>query len=303
VISVEEVREAKKIANKIHFPKNVRIGIMVETPAAVQIINELCEEGIDFVSFGTNDLTQFTLALDRNNENVQNLYSELHPAILHSISYVIRRCKKYGVETSICGQAGSKPEMVEFLLKEGIGSISANADAAYNVSVIVAESEKKMPMHEVNKERVEQPKMKFFVQPHSAESHAAHASPIGARPMIVQTAQMSDKSAIASGEELILKQIENWGKEDDDYNPSLGVRSDVPTLNDAIPVSSEDFAPRGDMTQAMDFSSEILETREIFEKQQDLVFDMIVVSEVAANMPQQLDQSVDLPGMPIGGDV
>ena len=295
VISVEEVREAKKIANKIHFPKNVRIGIMVETPAAVQIINELCEEGIDFVSFGTNDLTQFTLALDRNNENVQNLYSELHPAILHSISYVIRRCKKYGVETSICGQAGSKPEMVEFLLKEGIGSISANADAAYNVSVIVAESEKKMPMHEVNKERVEQPKMKFFVQPHSAESHAAHASPIGARPMIVQTAQMSDKSAIASGEELILKQIENWGKEDDDYNPSLGVRSDVPTLNDAIPVSSEDFAPRGDMTQAMDFSSEILETREIFEKQQDLVFDMIVVSEVAANMPQQFEPKQECP--------
>jgi len=71
VISVEEVREAKKIASKIHFPKNVKIGIMVETPAAVQVINELCEEGIDFISFGTNDLTQYTLAIDRNNEEVQ----------------------------------------------------------------------------------------------------------------------------------------------------------------------------------------------------------------------------------------
>ncbi|MEK6846783.1 MAG: phosphoenolpyruvate synthase [Nanoarchaeota archaeon] len=286
VISVDEVREAKKIAHKIHFPKNVKIGIMVETPAAVQIINELCEEGIDFVSFGTNDLTQFTLALDRNNENVQNLYSEIHPAILNSISYVIRKCKKYGVETSICGQAGSKPEMVEFLLKEGIDSISANADAAYNVSVIVAEYEKKIPAHEIHKEQPEQSRMKFFVQPHSAESHAAHASPANVMPLMVQTAQMSDKPVHMSSEEIILRQIENWGKEEDDYNPSAGIKSDVPLLNDAIPVTSEHLHVRPSDIEVIDLAGNIPETGELFEKQQDAIFDVIVIFEVEQNMSQ-----------------
>ena len=211
----------------------------------------------------------------------------MHPAVLHSISYVIRCCKKYEVETSICGQAGSKPEMVEFLLKEGIDSISTNADAAYNVSVIVAESEKKMPVHKVTRERVEQPKMKFFVQPHSTESHAVHASPIGARPMMVQTAQMSDRPALASGEELILKQIENWGKEDDDYNPGAGaIKNDVPPLNDAIPVTSEHLQQRPSDIEMIELSTEIPETGELFERQQDTIFDAIVVSEVAENIPQ-----------------
>ena len=307
VISVEEVREAKKIAQKIHFPKNVKIGIMVETPAAVQVINELCEEGIDFISFGTNDLTQFTLALDRNNENVQNLYNEMHPAVLNSIAYVIRRCRKYGVETSICGQAGSRPEMVEFLLKEGINSISANADAAHIVSMIVAEKEKNADEKEVvddKKSAVSVQSSKHFdAQPHAVESHSAHGTSMHLRPLTIPTLQASERApANLTHEEVILKQIENWGKEDD-YNPGTGVKSDVPSLNDAIPVSSDDFAPRGEVTQMMDVSSDIPETGEFFEKQQDLIFDMIVVSEVAVNMPQQLGIGQERPVGQGGSDV
>lgn len=124
--------------------ENIDFGIMVETPAAVQIIKEICEEGIDFVSFGTNDLTQFTLALDRNNENVANLYDEMHPAVLRQIKYVIDVCREYNVETSICGQAGSNPEMAEFLVRAGIDSISANADAVHKIRNIVAKVEKKI---------------------------------------------------------------------------------------------------------------------------------------------------------------
>ena len=87
-----------------------------------------------------------------------------------------------------------------------------------------------------------------------------------------------------------MKKIDNCGKEDD-YNPGgTGVKSDVPSLNDAIPVISEDFAPRDDEAQVMEIASDIYETGEVFEKQQDLIFDMIVVSEVAANMPQQFGQ-------------
>ena len=77
VISVEDVKSVKKILSEIKFPEG-KIGVMVETPASVQIIRNLCEEGIDFISFGTNDLTQYTLAIDRGNEQVQEIYNEKH---------------------------------------------------------------------------------------------------------------------------------------------------------------------------------------------------------------------------------
>ncbi len=118
------------------------VGIMVETPGAALTIEEFIDEGIDFISFGTNDLTQYTLAVDRNNENVADLYSELHPAVLTLIEYVVERCNKAGVTTSICGQAGSYPEMAKRLVEIGITSISANIDAVATVRETVARAEK-----------------------------------------------------------------------------------------------------------------------------------------------------------------
>ena len=134
IISVEEIKKIKEILKEIGFTSKVRVGVMVETPAAVQVIKELCEEGIDFISFGTNDLTQFTLGLDRGNEEVQYMFDETHPAIFHQIEHVINVCKKYKVETSICGQAGSKKKMAEFLVEKGIDSITVNADMAREIS-------------------------------------------------------------------------------------------------------------------------------------------------------------------------
>jgi len=86
-------------------------------------------------------LTQYTLALDRNNASVQAIYNEMHPAVISSLRYVIRRCKKYGVETSICGQAGSQKEMVKFLVHKNIDSISVNADVAKEISDYIFEIE------------------------------------------------------------------------------------------------------------------------------------------------------------------
>ncbi len=143
VISVEELRETKKILKEIGADK-IKVGIMIETPAAVQIIKELCEEGIDFISFGTNDLTQYILAVDRGNEKVQYLYDEMHPAVLYQLQYVIRVCKRYNVETSICGQSASKKEMVKYLVECGIDSLSVNADKAKEISDYVAEIEKSL---------------------------------------------------------------------------------------------------------------------------------------------------------------
>ncbi len=292
VISVEEVHQAKNIAQKVHFPKNVRIGIMVETPAAVQIIEDLCKEGISFISFGTNDLTQFTLALDRNNEEVQNLYTELHPSVLNSIAYVIRKCKKYGVETSICGQAGSKSEMVKFLIEQGIDSISANADAAYNVSNLIAQFEnvKKQSQIVVTQENDFSFKNK--------ENHTFHNVPIKIKNFSVPTIQASEKKR--EHENLIYKQIENWGSESE-YMPGKGVANDIPVLNDAIPISSMDLTPKKREPEILslgpqEFSeqtskNEIPEMDMAFELQQEVIFDILVVNEVATNMPQQLQQT------------
>ena len=140
VILVDEIKGVKKILEEINF-KDAKVGVMVETPAAVQIIKALCDEGIDFISFGTNDLTQYMLAIDRGNEEVQNLYDETHPAILYQLEYVIRVAKRNNVETSICGQAGSKKSMVKFLVEKGIDSISVNADVAKEISDYISDLE------------------------------------------------------------------------------------------------------------------------------------------------------------------
>lgn len=146
VIRAREVRRAKEIMQEIGLKprKNVVFGIMVETPAACWAIEEICKEGIDFVSFGTNDLTQLTLGIDRNNEKIAKLFNEMHHAVLKELSHVMGVCKRYKVETSICGQAGSRPEMAEFLVKHKVGSISANPDAVYQIRKVVSLTEKKL---------------------------------------------------------------------------------------------------------------------------------------------------------------
>jgi len=139
IISIEEVRQAKQYFDKIKT-HNMEFGVMIETPASVQIIDDICPE-VDFVSFGTNDLTQYTLAVDRGEDLVQHLYDEIHPAVFSQIEKVIDACKRSKTESSICGQAGSNKEMVEFLVKKGIDSISVNADAAYEISSLIKELE------------------------------------------------------------------------------------------------------------------------------------------------------------------
>ena len=142
----EQVAQAKKIAAEVGLipHKHVKFGIMVEIPASAIIIEDFIKEGLDFISFGTNDLTQYTLALDRNNERVAKHFTEKHPAVLKLLEMVINACNKHGVESSICGQAGSDPEVVKKLVSYGITSVSANPDAVLKVREAVARAEKRM---------------------------------------------------------------------------------------------------------------------------------------------------------------
>ena len=154
VTHLKQVHESKELLKEVGG-EEITFGIMIETPASVQIIEDLCEEGIDFISFGTNDLTQFTLACDRNNAHVQNLYDEMHPAVINQIKHVIRVCRRYNVQTSICGQAGSNPEMAKILVEAGIDSISANTDAVNKIRHIVSKEEKSLLLKIVRR-RLEQ---------------------------------------------------------------------------------------------------------------------------------------------------
>ena len=124
--------------------ENVTLGIMIEIPSSAIMIEDFIRAGIRFASFGTNDLIQYTLAIDRNNENVADMYNPTHPAILHLIHNAIQTCRAYNVECSICGQAGSDPKMAVWLVEHGITSISANIDAIAKIREAVAKTEKRI---------------------------------------------------------------------------------------------------------------------------------------------------------------
>ena len=145
ITDVSEIEEAKSIIADVGVDLDARTwGVMIETPASALRIEDLVETGIDFASFGTNDLTQYTLALDRNNEHVADRFNEVHPAILDLIGHTIDVCREHNVDTSICGQAGSNPRMIEYLVESGVSSISANIDAVRSVQEEVKRMEQQL---------------------------------------------------------------------------------------------------------------------------------------------------------------
>jgi len=150
VNDAEDVIAAKRLMEEAGIDTEKRKwGVMIETPASALTVGEMAKHGIDFASFGTNDLTQYTLAVDRNNSHVADRFDELHPAVLELIADTIETCREHDVDTSICGQAGSKLEMVNFLVEEGISSISANIDAVRDVQHQVKRVEQQLILDSV----------------------------------------------------------------------------------------------------------------------------------------------------------
>jgi len=150
VNDAEDVLRTKALMEEAGIDPDTRPwGVMVETPASAIRIEEICRTGVDFVSFGTNDLTQYVLAVDRNNERVADRFDELHPAVLELIGETIETCREYDVATSICGQAGSKPRMVKFLVEAGVTSISANVDAVRDVQQEVKRVEQRLLLESI----------------------------------------------------------------------------------------------------------------------------------------------------------
>ena len=134
IISVEEVKRIKEIVEEVKeelrrdqvpHKEDVEIGIMIETPAAVMVSDQLAQE-VDFFSVGTNDLTQYTLAIDRQNPKLDNLYVPDHPAIMRMLKIIADNGHKGGCWVGICGELAANLDLTEQFLKMGYDELSVS---------------------------------------------------------------------------------------------------------------------------------------------------------------------------------
>ncbi len=141
VSSLWEILETKKLveevkgemdAEKISYGKEVPLGIMVETPAA-SIMAPVFAKHVDFFSIGTNDLVQYTLAVDRGNQSVSYLYDYFNPAVLHSIHRIVTRAHEAGIWAGMCGEMAGDKLALPFLLALGIDELSMSPSQAPGV--------------------------------------------------------------------------------------------------------------------------------------------------------------------------
>lgn len=147
IISVKEVRDIKKICEEVRAELDeqgikygdVELGIMIETPAAVMISDLLAEE-VDFFSIGTNDLTQYTLAIDRQNPKLDHIYDSHHPAVLRMIQMVIDNGHKGGAWVGICGELGADTTLTETFVKMGIDELSVSPTFVLPVRKMIRET-------------------------------------------------------------------------------------------------------------------------------------------------------------------
>ena len=144
IISVREVRDAKDIlaecrkelASEGVAMGEVEIGIMIETPAAVAMADELAQE-VEFFSLGTNDLTQYTLAIDRQNPRLDAFYDPHHPAVLRMIRHTIEAGHRHNCWVGICGELGADPKLTETFLRMGVDELSVSPSSILPLRKIV----------------------------------------------------------------------------------------------------------------------------------------------------------------------
>ncbi|MBD5499509.1 MAG: phosphoenolpyruvate--protein phosphotransferase [Lachnospiraceae bacterium] len=148
IISVDEVRKIKEIVAEVkkeleeqHIKYGeVEQGIMIETPAAVVMSDELAKE-VDFFSIGTNDLTQYTLAIDRQNPELDAFYDAHHPAILRMIQTVVDNAHKAGIWAGICGELGADTSLTQEFLKMGVDELSVSPGRILPIRKIILETD------------------------------------------------------------------------------------------------------------------------------------------------------------------
>ena len=156
IISVDEVKKIKQIVEEVKAELtsqeiafgDVEQGIMIETPAAVMVSEALAKE-VDFFSIGTNDLTQYTLAIDRQNPKLEEFYDPHHPAVLNMIRMTVENAHKAGIWAGICGELDADPELTKLFLSIGVDELSVSPSRVLSVRKTILETD-------VEKERDEQ---------------------------------------------------------------------------------------------------------------------------------------------------
>lgn len=145
ISSLEELREVKKILSEVKkeldhkgipYNKNIELGIMIEVPSAVVIADDLAKE-CNFFSIGTNDLIQYSLAVDRNNPYITHLYEPAHPAILRMLKRVSESAKKANISCSICGEMASDPLFTEFLIGIDLENFSMSSVSIPQIRTLI----------------------------------------------------------------------------------------------------------------------------------------------------------------------
>jgi phosphotransferase system enzyme I (PtsI) len=148
ISSVEEIRQAKELVaaakaeldvRKIDYDQRIKTGIMIEVPAAAITADQLAKEA-DFFSIGTNDLCQYTLAVDRMNEKIKDLYDPFHPAMLRLIRYVIDQGRRHNIPVGMCGELAGDPLATLMLVGMGLDEFSMNAPSIPVIKNIILQN-------------------------------------------------------------------------------------------------------------------------------------------------------------------
>lgn len=151
ISSIEELREAKKILEGVKvdlrkenksFNEDIEVGIMIEIPAAA-IISDLFAKEVDFLSIGTNDLIQYTTAVDRMNQSISYLYNPFHPALLRLIKMVIDNGHNEGIWVGMCGEVAGDPKLIPILIGMGLDEFSMSPGSILKARWIIKQISKK----------------------------------------------------------------------------------------------------------------------------------------------------------------
>lgn len=223
ISSVYELKKVKELS------ENLKIGLVLETPASMQLIKDFLLEGIDKIVFSGDNLAEYLLAIDRDNKYVKQFYDNTNPALMYQLEYVIRVARRQNVETTFLGEALNKKEMIEFLVKKEIDSIVVKPEEVNSVSKnvskveeeIIKGTDKEIREYELNKEKERQKKeIKEFEKIKEKELN----SDISKIKMTVPTEEVNEAIELIEKEKqeyLDENSIENLSLENQEENEEL----------------------------------------------------------------------------------